>query len=706
MGDAPGERSDDAVQPGSILGRRDVALIPWAVTAAVATALAISEALRAPGSDALVATIATSLLLAAVSLAVVAVTDRPAFIPLRTSLVVYSIASTGLILSMSVLAITTDGLQTVIFSALVLEALYLGLVLRPAWSGAFTGAMLVAAGIVQALEPKAPPFDVATVTGLITAGWALGLLCRAAHRRAERVAMRLTRCDLLTASLNRRGLIEELDAMTVDASRAGHGVALMILDLDGFKQVNRIRGNAGGDELLAWVGGVLGSRLPPGASAGRLGSDEFAVAIAGVPRDAVLALAAQLQSAIAERSAVSIGIATSDDGLVSTIDLLRVADAAMRVCKADPDESTHALIAGGFRRGNRYDAGPRPPKPVAIRYDSLRAMGGRPERPGTGVIFGWLVRGGFVVVGLAGGVVVASTFISGGESFWEDVIRVLGVPWVLTCLGMGIAFSGPAIASERGTLAAFTISNLLIGGGVGTAALATGAGIAAPIAAGFGLKVAFDSAIGDAFQARLTFLIITGWWVATAVLGPASVLWAAPLQFTLLGAAYALGSISRRAMSDTTQQWLRLARTDVLTGLANRSGFADDSDAALRLATETGGRVAVLALDLDGFKSVNEAAGPAAGDAVLRRVADVLRAVLPDAAAAGRLGADEFVATVPIGKLDDADHLGLSVRRAVGGILPASTGVAVFPDDGGDVESLVRAADLRCRAAKAAQRRV
>lgn len=699
IGDAPGSRSGDVIQPEPILGRRDVALIPWAVTAAVAIALAISEVLRDAGDGTLIPTVGACAAAALLGIGLALTTDRPLFVPLRRSLVVYALGSTGLIVSLGLHAAFTLGLESVLFTALVLHAAYIGLVLPRRWSAAFTVLMLVAAGAVQAVEPRADLLDALSVFGLITSGWAIGVLSGAAHRRAERVARRLTRCDPLTATLNRRGFIEELEAMVHDSGAFTQPIALMILDLDGFKRINQQRGNAGGDELLAWIGGALGATLPPHAAAGRLGSDEFAVALLGADRAQAVQLADRLRAAIDERHPVSIGIASSEDGMVSAIDLLRVADAAMRRAKSDP-QRVQSLIAGGFRRVSLGDR-PVTHTPPSITYDQLRSMGGRPTRPQSGIVFGWLIRGGFTVIGIAGAVVVGITIATGGDSFWEGVIKYLGPPWVLANLAVAALNSGNLTASGLRFRFVFTAANALLGVGIGAAALATGDGIAAPVIAGLYLKVAFDSAIGTKRQARITLATITAWWLLTVVLGPSRVLWAVPLEFTLLASAYALGSISRAALADTTTQWLRLARTDVLTGLANRAGFDEDCAVGLEQARVAGSRVALLAFDLDGFKQTNETAGPAAGDVILQRVAEVVRTVLPDAIAAGRLGGDEFVAAVPIRSLEDADRLTVTVERAVGGILSTSAGCAVYPDDGADVETLVRAADLRCRAAKA-----
>jgi len=139
------------------------------------------------------------------------------------------------------------------------------------------------------------------------------------------------------------------------------------------------------------------------------------------------------------------------------------------------------------------------------------------------------------------------------------------------------------------------------------------------------------------------------------------------------------------------------ARTDPLTGLANRRAFEQALEQRLDAAApET---FAVLMLDVDGLKQVNDARGHAAGDAVLKRVASVLSSDLRETDLATRWGGDEFLLLMP-----GLDQVGaLSLARRIGGTLlnpddPAgpisvSIGTAAFPADGTTAVSLLAAAD-------------
>src|SRR3712207_2828921 len=90
----------------------------------------------------------------------------------------------------------------------------------------------------------------------------------------------------------------------------------------------------------------------------------------------------------------------------------------------------------------------------------------------------------------------------------------------------------------------------------------------------------------------------------------------------------------------------RLAFSDVLTGLANRALFTDRLELALRRTARSGGEVAVVFLDLDGFKTVNDSLGHAAGDRLLREVAALLQSAVRSEDTLARLGGDEFAILV------------------------------------------------------------
>ena len=139
---------------------------------------------------------------------------------------------------------------------------------------------------------------------------------------------------------------------------------------------------------------------------------------------------------------------------------------------------------------------------------------------------------------------------------------------------------------------------------------------------------------------------------------------------------------------------------DDLTGLANRVLLDDRLEATLRAARRSGDPCAVLLMDLDGFKQINDTQGHAAGDIVLRGVAARLSSVLREQDTAARIGGDEFAIVLP-----DTDTGGairtakrIHARLHVG----SSIGIAVFPGDGTRAEELLEHADQAMYRAKEA----
>jgi diguanylate cyclase (GGDEF)-like protein len=158
----------------------------------------------------------------------------------------------------------------------------------------------------------------------------------------------------------------------------------------------------------------------------------------------------------------------------------------------------------------------------------------------------------------------------------------------------------------------------------------------------------------------------------------------------------------------------RLATTDSLTGLATRRVFDEALDREAARAVRRGGPLAVVLIDVDRFKMVNDNFGHQTGDAVLQRVGCALRSEARESDVVARFGGEEFVMLLPDCDADDAALVAERVRRAVGsGMLaspasPASVtvsaGVAVRWGDGIERDALVRQADGALYRAKRAGR--
>ncbi|WP_064693520.1 putative bifunctional diguanylate cyclase/phosphodiesterase [Rhizobium aegyptiacum] len=153
---------------------------------------------------------------------------------------------------------------------------------------------------------------------------------------------------------------------------------------------------------------------------------------------------------------------------------------------------------------------------------------------------------------------------------------------------------------------------------------------------------------------------------------------------------------------------LHQARHDALTGLANRRQFSEDLEA--NLPATDGHNIALMQIDLDDFKPVNDTLGHGAGDVVLKTTAERIQALLRKGETAYRLAGDEFAVIQSVNDQPaEAERLAESLVRAfkepftIGGInvfVGASVGIAIAPSDGGDGEQLMKAADIALYAAK------
>jgi diguanylate cyclase (GGDEF)-like protein len=184
----------------------------------------------------------------------------------------------------------------------------------------------------------------------------------------------------------------------------------------------------------------------------------------------------------------------------------------------------------------------------------------------------------------------------------------------------------------------------------------------------------------------------------------------APLYLAAMGAAaFRLNKMLVATMRAERENSHR-AKHDALTGLANRRGLIEAVETRLVAATASETRLALLFLDLDNFKNVNDTFGHAFGDRLLRLVAERLKRELAADEVAARIGGDEFVVVIDaatqaaaiamgqrlIGAVARTYSLGEGVTAAVG----VSIGIAVAPEHGDDPEDLLAIADAALYEAK------
>jgi diguanylate cyclase len=153
----------------------------------------------------------------------------------------------------------------------------------------------------------------------------------------------------------------------------------------------------------------------------------------------------------------------------------------------------------------------------------------------------------------------------------------------------------------------------------------------------------------------------------------------------------------------TTNQWLALH--DELTGLPNRRMFASRLDLAIERCGREKTSLALVVLDLDGFKKINDSLGHLAGDHVLREVSTTLRQSIRASDTVARLGGDEFIIMAANMNSEKSvqrfvESIGSAIERPIvfneqSILVTASLGIAIFPDDADDAIKLLRLADQR-----------
>jgi diguanylate cyclase (GGDEF)-like protein len=242
----------------------------------------------------------------------------------------WSIASVGLIGA----AVWADGgvdspLTVMLFLPVVFAALS-----YPLASVAFIGALseLTLVGVGSSVGSPDPERLAMFATSLgftvVLCAWQAEL----ADRRRRELAQ-ISRADPLTGCLNRRGFEERLSAELDEGIRAGRPLAIVMIDLDGFKQINDNEGHAAGDELLKWTVDTMEVCIRPMDALGRLGGDEFVVLLPGAGQAEAMDVASRIRECLAPRVGATTGVSAFPTNGIETEDLLDTADAELYAAK-------------------------------------------------------------------------------------------------------------------------------------------------------------------------------------------------------------------------------------------------------------------------------------------------------------------------------------------------------------------------------------
>jgi diguanylate cyclase (GGDEF)-like protein len=222
----------------------------------------------------------------------------------------------------------------------------------------------------------------------------------------------------------------------------------------------------------------------------------------------------------------------------------------------------------------------------------------------------------------------------------------------------------------------------------------------------------------DGLQIALPVVVLPAWyqtpWFRLAALAVVALLVTALVQARTALLRQRQRELERQVAERTaelslTQAQLRhFAYVDMLTGLPNRRAFTEEFRRLIEEAELSGARLALLLIDMDGFKRVNDTLGHHAGDSLLVAVGGRLRGAVREGDFVARLGGDEFAVLL---MLED-DVIELVCQRIIDGFVPpvsiegenlvagASIGVAIYPDHGSNQERIYKMADIAMYAAK------
>ncbi|BFU43161.1 diguanylate cyclase [Krasilnikovia sp. MM14-A1004] len=513
-------------------------------------------------------------------------------------------------------------------------------------------------------------------TGIIAT---LCLRYSAAMVSLQRRLSDLSRIDPLTGCLNRRGFEERLANELAEADRTGDSAVLLLVDLDGFKEINDRFGHQAGDDLLVWTGRTIDEQLRTHDAVGRVGGDEFAAVLSGIDADGVPAVLERLHAALGGVAAAGIGYACYPAEATTPEALKEIADRRVYRDKADHDRQVPAEAAVA---GARSDSTRRQSAKVSRHERRRRAIAetGRLgiSTPGMGLVYVLLFAGGhphrwLMTTLLAVAFSLGVTTIAAAGSLSRSRFATLVMPIVgalqfsfctiVVCLDGG--------ASSMVALGMLTTMPLI--------ALISPRAVLLPFAA-------------TAYVAIAVFVGVSSAWYTIGHLVSALVV--------------SVVCASRGRVAAAQRRKLReLSRVDALTQCLNRRGFLERSVAELSHAQRHHRELSLLILDLDRFKEINDSEGHAAGDELLCWVGATLRERLHPHDVVGRIGGDEFVVLLSSRSAGDTDDVAGELEAALAERIGVSVGAAVLGRHGTNLEELYAYADAELYRRKVARGR-
>jgi diguanylate cyclase (GGDEF)-like protein len=242
-------------------------------------------------------------------------------------------------------------------------------------------------------------------------------------------------------------------------------------------------------------------------------------------------------------------------------------------------------------------------------------------------------------------------------------------------------------------------------------------GVLSPFAAGYFLIVGAAAMSRDTFAPIIVGLVSALFAAAVDLVAwpgrdslPISIAAAVIFQGVVLMLLAAIVAVASREYQRAQDSALRLARYDPLTGLYNRTHFFTELEREIRLSQRAGRTFALLMIDIDGLKPVNDAFGHHYGDQLLTGVTNVIRATVRATDTPARYGGDEFVVLLPETDATGAYVVAEKLRHDIAAFsiqvsdrtvrTSVSLGLVSYPDDGTTADSLMAAADAALYEAK------
>lgn len=516
----------------------------------------------------------------------------------------------------------------------------------------------------------------------------LGICCRrvltAAERQSETLEALAMR-DPLTGAGNRRLLQTQGGAELDRHAATRRALTVFTLDLDGFKAINDQVGHTAGDELLVFVAQTLRRAAGERAIVVRQGGDEFSVLMPDTAASEAEEIAAQLQGALLPAVHSGIGHASFPDDATELDGLLELADARLVGAKERRRADDQPVDLQAVRAA--IDAAETP---TSVDEAAATAIAATITRAELGAA-PWLWRA-------TGAMFLYYAAVGALTLHWAPH---LSGPWFPPLVASGAIVGAVILLAgrhlQRGPISHVVVSLSYVYPFLAILACQPGGAVAVGSAVFAGALIA--TRVTTRRAAILHTALAAGLLASTALLGsldPSSLL-AILMLIVATMVMSACCVIVFEAAEAQGRELERIAVVDPLTGLANRRRL----HSALAEHLGRGEAVVVLALDLNGFKALNDAAGHGAGDELLIDVAGQLRQRANPEAIVARPGGDEFTVVLPGADHAAATALANELRSAIsrlsryGHRIGTGIGIASAPSDGVSVTALLEAADRR-----------